>query len=164
LAAILREEQAEVLTSYDARGGYGHPDHRKVHLVARHAATAAGTPVLLEATLDRDRLRAGLALIRWAGRYLPRLPLDAVSTAYSARTEITHVIDVRHYWRQKRSALRAHDSQAEGGSGVRTVAMLGRLPGPLFALVCGREWFIEVGNRPDHHHETDIFAGLRKTV
>src|SRR4051812_6354414 len=27
LAELLREEQADVLTVYDERGGYGHPDH-----------------------------------------------------------------------------------------------------------------------------------------
>ena len=38
LAALLREEQADVLTTYDPRGGYGHPDHVHVHEVGRRAA------------------------------------------------------------------------------------------------------------------------------
>jgi LmbE family N-acetylglucosaminyl deacetylase len=33
LAEILREEQADVLTTYDPNGGYGHPDHLRVHEV-----------------------------------------------------------------------------------------------------------------------------------
>ena len=33
LAAILAEEHAEVVTTYDERGGYGHPDHIQVHRV-----------------------------------------------------------------------------------------------------------------------------------
>ena len=33
LAAILGEEQADVLTIYDDNGGYGHPDHIQVHRV-----------------------------------------------------------------------------------------------------------------------------------
>ena len=33
LAAILVEERADVLTSYDPNGGYGHPDHVQVHRV-----------------------------------------------------------------------------------------------------------------------------------
>ena len=43
LAAILREEHAEVLTIYDERGGYGHPDHVQVHDVgpARAARSRA---------------------------------------------------------------------------------------------------------------------------
>ena len=44
LAAILREEQADVLTIYDWHGNYGHPDHIKVHHVGHRAAELAGTP------------------------------------------------------------------------------------------------------------------------
>src|SRR5690606_28839417 len=33
LAAILRDEDADVITIYDDHGGYGHPDHIQVHRV-----------------------------------------------------------------------------------------------------------------------------------
>ena len=42
LAAILREEDADVLTIYDDHGGYGHPDHIQVHRVGSRAAELAG--------------------------------------------------------------------------------------------------------------------------
>ncbi|MFI5897507.1 PIG-L deacetylase family protein [Actinoplanes sp. NPDC051513] len=161
LIAILRAEQAHVLTSYDAHGGYGHPDHRHLHHVACYAAAAAAIPVLLEATVDRGRLALALRLMRLAGPMLPRLPLNRTSDAYSSVSETTHLIDVGAFWRQKRIALRAHESQAEGGSRLRTVALLGRLPGPLFRLVAGREWFIEVGRPPAVHRIGDVFATLR---
>src|SRR5262245_37776892 len=38
LAAILVEENADVLTVYDDNGGYGHPDHIQVHRVGMRAA------------------------------------------------------------------------------------------------------------------------------
>ena len=44
LAAILREEDAAVLTAYDENGVYGHPDHIQVHRVGLRAAELAGTP------------------------------------------------------------------------------------------------------------------------
>ena len=44
LAAVLREESADVLTVYDWHGNYGHPDHVKVHHVGHRAAELAGTP------------------------------------------------------------------------------------------------------------------------
>ena len=44
LAGLLRAEQADVLTCYDAHGGYGHPDHIQVHRVGIRAAELAGTP------------------------------------------------------------------------------------------------------------------------
>ncbi|MGI5238938.1 PIG-L family deacetylase [Dactylosporangium sp. CA-139066] len=161
LAAILRAERADVLTGYDPRGGYGHPDHVQVHRVAAAAARLAGTPVLLEATIDRGALRPVLAVLRLAGRLLPSLPLGGAATAFTARRDITHVVDVREYHIQKRAAMRAHASQAEGGSGVRTLALLSRLPGPLFRAVAGREWFVETGRVPGPKRSGDIFDSLR---
>ncbi|HTJ34596.1 MAG TPA: PIG-L family deacetylase [Dactylosporangium sp.] len=161
LAAILREERADVLTGYDPRGGYGHPDHVQVHRVAAAAARLAGTPVLLEATVDRGALRPALAALRLAGRLLPSLPLGGAATAFTARADITHVVDVRAYGPQKRAAMRAHASQGEGG-GVRTLALLSRLPGPLFRAVAGREWFVEVGRQPGPKPCGDIFETVRR--
>lgn len=161
LAEILRQERADVLTGYDPRGGYGHPDHVHVHRVAAAAARMAGTPVLLQATIDRGALRPVLALLRVAGRLLPALPLGGAATAFTDRREITHVVDVRRYHRQKRSAMRAHASQAEGGGGVRTLALLSRLPGPLFRAVAGREWFVEDGRAPGARPSGDVFETVR---
>ena len=59
LARLLVEERADVLTTYDAAGGYGHPDHVQVHRVGRRAAELAGTPLVLEATVDRPAAAAG---------------------------------------------------------------------------------------------------------
>ncbi|MEV8512235.1 PIG-L family deacetylase [Dactylosporangium sp. NPDC051484] len=161
LAAIMREERADVVTGYDPRGGYGHPDHVQVHRVAAAAAHLAGTPVLLQATVDRSALRPVLAMLRLAGRLLPSLPLGGAATAFSERREITHVVDVRGYHRQKRAAMRAHASQGEGGGGVRTLALLSRLPGPLFRAVAGREWFVEAGRPAGDRASGDVFERLR---
>src|SRR5881628_3359047 len=38
LAAVLLEESADVLTVYDPVGGYGHPDHVRVHDAGVRAA------------------------------------------------------------------------------------------------------------------------------
>ena len=89
-------------------------------------------------------------MLRAAGRLLPSLPLGPAGTVFTDRGELTHSVDVRPYLSQKRAALRAHASQTEGGQGLRTVAMLSRLPGPLFAAVCGREWFVEPGRAGSH--------------
>lgn len=64
LAAILVEESADVLTVYDHHGGYGHPDHIQVHRVGVRAAELAGTPVVLQATMNRDVVMAGIAEAR----------------------------------------------------------------------------------------------------
>ena len=57
LAAVVDEERADILVGYDWHGGYGHPDHVKVHHVVRRAADlAAHRPRLLESTLNRTEL------------------------------------------------------------------------------------------------------------
>jgi LmbE family N-acetylglucosaminyl deacetylase len=147
LAAILVRERADVLTSYDAAGGYGHPDHVQVHRVASAAAALAGTPVVLEATVDRDLLLRALRL----ARLLRLLPADVdvagFERAYAPRTRITHRIDVRAWTPAKRAAMTAHASQATADSGDRTLAALLRLPRPLYRRVIGREWFVQ--SRPE---------------
>lgn len=158
LAALLREERAEVLTSYDATGGYGHPDHRQVHRVAARAAELAGTPVLLEATVDRTLL---LRAVRWL-RLVPGLPADFTAArlagAYVPRERLTHRIDVRRHVGAKRAAMAAHASQASGGGTARTLAVFLRLPRPLFRLVFGREWFVQPGRPAGGPLIGDIFA------
>lgn len=46
LAAYLRTTAADLLVSYDAHGGYGHPDHVACHQIGRVAAADAGVPLL----------------------------------------------------------------------------------------------------------------------
>src|SRR6266700_71578 len=41
---IIREEQPQVIVTYDERGGYGHPDHIRAHQVAVAAFEASGKP------------------------------------------------------------------------------------------------------------------------
>ncbi|MBO2453199.1 PIG-L family deacetylase [Actinomadura barringtoniae] len=160
LARILREERADVLTIYDPAGGYGHPDHIRVHDVGVLAAQLAGTPVVLEATLDRRLLLRALRLVC----FLPGVPRDFAparfASAYTAPERLTHRVDVRRFSCLKRAAMAAHVSQAGGGSGLRTLAFLLRLPGPVFRWVLGHEWYVEHGRVAARPLLDDIFASL----
>jgi LmbE family N-acetylglucosaminyl deacetylase len=160
LARLLRQEAAAVLTVYDARGGYGHPDHVQVHRVGVRAAQLAGTPVVLEATVDRDVLRLVLGAARLAGRLVPRLPLLPSSEVYTPRAQITHRVDVRPWLPAKRAAMAAHASQAVGGDGPRTLAVLLRLPGPLLRRVVGTEWYVQRDITPPSRPYPDLFAAV----
>ena len=77
LAAILREERADVLLSYDRNGGYGHPDHVKVHRVGALAAQLAGTPRVLQATVPRDTICRAIALASRFYRFPPEFDAAA---------------------------------------------------------------------------------------
>ena len=159
LAGILTVEQAVVLTTYDASGGYGHPDHVAVHHIGAIAARLAGTPVVLEATVPRDRL---LSVARAVNRLLPRsrrIDLVPWERAYSSSTDITHRIDVRAQWRQRRASMRSHASQATANSGPRTLGVFTRIPPPLFGWVFGREWYRQP-NTPAGRRFTDVLQTL----
>ena len=169
LAAILGETGADVLTVYDPAGGYGHPDHVRVNLVGREAARRAGTPVVLEATVDRRPLLRVLhaldrtAILRLLGVDRREWSADRFARAFADPGLITHKVDVRRYSGVKRSSMAAHSSQAGGDGGVRTLAAFLRLPPWLFQRVFAHEWFVEQGRRPGPRPLDDIFASLRPT-
>lgn len=170
LAAILRDERADVLLSYDKAGGYGHRDHRRVHEVATRAAQSAATPRILEATVPRDTIVRAVHLASKVYRFPAEFDPTSFERAFSARTDITHRIDVHRHITAKRAAMRAHASQATGGgaeevgeggqTGDRTLAAFLRIPRPLFDVVFGREWFRDPSQRPGGPVRTDVFEGL----
>ena len=163
LVDVVREERADLLIGYDAAGGYGHPDHRQVHRVARRASALTGTR-LLEATVDRRALQRAVRLLRATPlrRQLPELDAGAFDDLFTDSAEITHRVDVRPYLGQKAAALRAHLTQSVSiDATVRTVGGLLRLPGPLFRLALGHEWFVEAGVRPGRRPLDDPLASPR---
>lgn len=161
LAEILREEQADVLTVYDEHGGYGHLDHVQVHRVGVLAAEMAGTPVVLEATVDRGRLQAVAAVMSWIPGVSRLVPPSRFASSFLARKDLTHEVDVHQHLEAKRAALAAHASQATGGDSVRTLALLLRLPRPVLRLGLGKEWFRERGRPGGGELVDDVFASLR---
>ena len=160
VAGVLREESAQVLTVYDDSGGYGHRDHLRVREAGVLAAHEAGTPVVLAATVDRDALLRGMRLLRKLGIRPGGMTPDLLAGAFTSGADITHEVDVRPWVRAKRAALRAHASQQDGGDDLRTVRLLARLPRPLASVVLGKEWFVELGQRPRAQRLTDPFLSV----
>ncbi|WP_410657709.1 PIG-L family deacetylase [Amycolatopsis sp. lyj-112] len=143
LVAILREERASVLLSYDRNGGYGHRDHVKVHEVGTRAAELAGDVRLFEATIPRDTVARLVRIVRLL-RIPFRYDVDALLRAYSGRSEITHTFGVRRFAKAKQAAIAAHGSQVTGnGRLAPLMRVLTRLPAPVFGLVFNREWYID---------------------
>ena len=161
LASILEREQADVLTIYDANGGYGHRDHVHVHDVGLLAASEAGTPLVLEATVERESLVRAVRLLGRLGIRPGGVTAAGLAASYRPRRDITHIVDVRRYASLKRAAMAAHASQTAGGDDVRTLRLLRALPAPLFRRVLGREWFVEIGRPARAQPLDDVFATLR---
>jgi LmbE family N-acetylglucosaminyl deacetylase len=160
LAALLEEERADVLTIYDPAGGYGHPDHVQVHHVGARAAELAGTPVVLEATVDRRPLLRVLRAVWWLPGVPPGFRPARFAEAFAEPERLTHRVDVRRFVAHKRAAMAAHASQASADTGRRTLAVLLALPGPLFRVVLGHEWYVEHGRTPTRRLSDDIFSSI----
>lgn len=145
LAQILGEESADVLTTYDWHGGYGHPDHIKVHQVGHRAAELAGTPAVFESTLNRDEIVRWMAESGMAEADLdfdPNAPADDGNPFGTTEAEITHAVDVSAYVHLKRESLRCHASQ------VTDSGFFLQMPPEAFATAFGTEWFIKRGAAP----------------
>jgi LmbE family N-acetylglucosaminyl deacetylase len=147
LAALLDEESADVLVGYDWHGGYGHPDHVKVHQLVHRAAELAGArPRLLESTMNRDVMRQMFTLASAAGvsgsEWDPDAPMDDGNPLGTPEAEIHWQVDVTDYLAQRRAALTAHASQ------TTDVGVMLAMPDEVFALMFGTEHYIEPGREP----------------
>ncbi len=142
LAAILSEEDADLVTVYDDNGGYGHPDHIQIHRVGVRAAQTAGIGRVFQSTINRDHIRRGieehLAELdtdeEWDGP-----DLDANPDFGVPEETITHAVDVSAFVGKKRAAMRAHASQIADDSFFMAMS------DEVFGVAFGTEWYMELG-------------------
>lgn len=171
LVRQIREFQPDVLVTYDAFGGYGHPDHIQTHRVAMLAAEACNVAPLYPEAGPAWRVRKV---------YLSSFPKSAIFAAakeYAARglpspfgafervedipmgvpdEELGAVIDVSEFLDRKMEALHQHVSQLDPSSFFLNT------PPEFGEKIFGTEWFVR--QRSDVAGggiEDDLFAGLR---
>ena len=152
LAAIVREERADVLTIYDENGQYGHPDHIQVHRVGIRAAELAGTPRVYMGTINRDYLKRSFLEALEAGAEVPGDINPDEFDIGVPEERITTTVDVRPWLSRKRAAMAAHASQIS-----ETSFFLSMSP-EMFEVGFGYEWFIRC-DAPPGLLETDLFEG-----
>ncbi len=154
VAAVLREEAADVLLIYDAQGNYGHPDHIQVHRVGVRAGDLADTPHVLEATISRDHVEALMAQVVATGvelsEDLPDLS-DPEVLLGMPDAAITTRIDVGPWLARKRAAMEAHASQ------IGDLGMFLAMDDEAYARAMGTEFFIRRGV-PLGHRDHDLFG------
>ncbi|HLY67759.1 MAG TPA: PIG-L family deacetylase [Chloroflexota bacterium] len=147
IAGVLHEERPEVIVTYDADGGYGHPDHIRTHqatvLAAQLAAPRAG---LYAVVFPRSVLQTFEQLMAPVGRagLLGIEDMD-VGTDFGTPDEaVSDSLDVSAYIEMKRRALAAHRSQM-GDDHV-----LLRMPPNVRRQVWQHEYFRRLEVLPNH--------------
>jgi N-acetyl-1-D-myo-inositol-2-amino-2-deoxy-alpha-D-glucopyranoside deacetylase len=173
LVRLVRAYRPQVLVSYNAAGGYGHPDHIACHKVTLAGFDAAADPArypeagpawaplkLYEMSWPREQTQQGWEQMRARGLETPLDNPDFDITRFTVPIEqITTVLDVSIYMQRKRAALIEHRTQIA-------------VDGPFFAMPedisrqwFGMEYFTLLQSRvplPDHEgFEDDLFAGIR---
>lgn len=174
LVRIIRRQKPQVIVTFDSFGGYGHPDHIKIHQAALIAYFTAGDPrcypeqlqnglepwaplKLYWTAFTKQRFQAyfdylkenQIELQEWMQEFLKRaVPDEAVTT----------VVDVKEYVDVKWEALFCHASQMNPNS------PFGKLPPEVRRegmrqemLVCGES---RVGRISGVEH--DVFEGIRE--
>ncbi len=158
LAAVLREESADVLTIYDWHGNYGHPDHIAVHRVGAAAGRLVPSVRVLEATMNRDAFSRMIDMMREAGisreatedgepeEFDPNGPADDGNPMGMPEAELTLAVDVTDHVAAKREGMRCHRSQ------ISDTSFFLEMSDEVFALAFGTEWFIEHDATPPVRH------------
>ncbi len=166
LVELLRAERPQVVVTYDAGGGYGHPDHIQANRV---------TMASLDPAADPDFAPELGPPWQVAKVYWMTLPRQAIQAAVDAGMlssldgmpnslpdeEITAVVDGREYLSSKVAALRAHRSQVDLEHGF--LAVFSKIPEfavEHYVLVRGERG---PGSGP-HSWEDDLFAGLEDSA
>jgi len=149
LAAVLREEDADVLTIYDWHGNYGHPDHIAVHRVGAAAGRLVPSVRVLQATMNRDSFAQMIQVMSDAGvqapdgeEFDPHAPADDGNPIGMPEAELTLAVDVADHLAAKRLAIQCHRSQ------VSDTSFFLEMPDEAFAMAFGTEWFIEHDAQP----------------
>lgn len=171
LVAHIRSFRPDVLVTYDAFGGYGHPDHIQTHRVAMVAAEASAVAALYPDTGPDWRVRKVYAsmmpvsamlrvnaLLGAAGLDSPFGEAErAEDLPFGTPDElVTATIDVRPWLARKTEALRAHHSQLSEDS------FFLNFPADVAGEAFGTEWFVRLRCLvPAGDQEDDLFAGLR---
>jgi N-acetyl-1-D-myo-inositol-2-amino-2-deoxy-alpha-D-glucopyranoside deacetylase len=172
LVPQIRAFRPQVVVTYDANGGYGHPDHIQAHRVTVLAIEAAnehamypdsGAPwqvsKLYYTAFPRSSAKTMSDLAAAAGVQPPWGDVAVEDLPFTTPDHlVTAHIDVKAGVPRKRDALRAHRSQIAPDFPMVAIS------DELALEVLGEEHFQRAWSRiPAPAQEHDLFAGVRET-
>jgi LmbE family N-acetylglucosaminyl deacetylase len=143
IADLVIKLDIDTLVGYDPSGGYGHPDHVHVHKVAR-AVRQLTSCTLFEATLPREPIARAVKLASAMSLTPADFDPETFARSWTPKTEITHRVNVRKFSTIKKASIKAHSSQSSADDTLRTLAVLSKLPKPIFNALLGTEYFVKV--------------------
>jgi N-acetyl-1-D-myo-inositol-2-amino-2-deoxy-alpha-D-glucopyranoside deacetylase len=169
LVEIIRGLRPHVVVTYDATGGYGHPDHIHAHEVTKAAVAASGgnefpgepwtVPKLYWTVMSKSAMAAGLEALADVPPQWKRVSIDEVPFGYPDDA-IDAVIEVPDQLAAKVAALRAHATQVSVAPDGRSCALSNNMALPIGAI----EHYVLASGTPgeldDRGWETDLLAGL----
>jgi N-acetyl-1-D-myo-inositol-2-amino-2-deoxy-alpha-D-glucopyranoside deacetylase len=158
-----------VVVTYDAEGGYGHPDHIHAHEVTMAAVAASGSaeypgepwtvPKVYWTVLAKSAMAAGFDAMQDVPQDWIRVSIDDVPFGYPDDA-IDAVIEVAEHLPAKVAALRAHATQVTVAPNGQSCALSNNIALPIGAI----EHYILAagtpGDRDGRGWETDLLAGL----
>ncbi|MFE2756720.1 N-acetyl-1-D-myo-inositol-2-amino-2-deoxy-alpha-D-glucopyranoside deacetylase [Actinosynnema sp. NPDC059335] len=155
LSEIIASVKPQVVVTYDAFGGYGHPDHIRAHEITTAAATDVDR--VFHAVTSRSAVEAGAAALAEIPDLPWRLPEEG-ELPVTDDAAITTTIDISEHLVAKLRALRAHSTQIsvwQDGSGRAAYALSNGIAQP---VVQAEHYVLARG--PAAGAETDLFGGL----
>ena len=174
LVQIIRESKPQVLVTFDPSGGYGHPDHIKIHLATMEAFERAGDPKaypeqLVNGTQPYQPLKLywnafSREFFQELARYFKEQGIDTSEFGTfdpekrgMPAGRITTSMDVSPYLADKERAWASHASQHNPNS------LFGRVPPELLRTWQSRENLELAKTRLPRVEgiEDDLFAGIR---
>ena len=173
LVTLIRTLRPHVVVTYDAIGGYGHPDHVQAHVVTTAAVAAAGTddypgtpwtvPKFYWTVIARSAFTAGWEVLGpddLRSEWVIPPPDGDFGGLGCSDDEIGAVIEAPDALSAKTAALAAHATQVIVGPTGRACALSNNLALPIVA----QEHYIlaagAAGDRDERGWETDLLAGL----
>jgi mycothiol conjugate amidase Mca len=169
LTRIIRSFRPHVVVTYDAYGGYGHPDHIQTHRATLIAVEAAGRPGLYTEAGEPwqvSKLYYTAFPVSLLSRFIEvaaaaGLPHPFEGTApedlefATPDRLVTTTFDVREGIAKKQAAMRAHHSQID--ESFPLLAM----PEEVMSQYFPEEHFqLAISRVPTRRPETDLFAGV----
>ncbi len=153
IAAIMDEERAAVVVTYDESGFYGHPDHVKANEVTRAAVARSNSVERLYYSVVPDGIIS--SLIKGAtklGLSMPSWVLDA--TTHVRDDLVSTTLDVSSFVGVKHDSMAAHATQIDNEDLVE-------MNRDLFSLLFSTEYYQRAWSRQKTSNDrTDLMGGL----